>query len=242
MRGSDRSIDPRNLVMGVLLLATLASVTVAAVSLRASARPAVDGALGTPSAQPSTSPSPANPGEDVAGSNRLVTDFDVLPTGSEVEGWSVSDGARLQVAALPTAVDRSARLEGTGRASACRDLGVAVSNFEIMFMLDAVPAGGVTLFNLDVDDGSAQSVSLTDGRVTVAAIGDAVELEARTWYRWVVRSARDEVRMSLHSADDSPLAEAVATGLDPGAQATEFCMTTLAPSRLYLTEMNVETP
>jgi hypothetical protein len=233
--------------MGVLLLVTLASVAVAAVSLRAPARPAVTGTFGTPSAQPSTASTAsvptASPGEDVAGSNGLVTDFDLLPTGSEVEGWSLSDGARLTVAAMPTAVDRSARLEGIGRASACRNLGVAFSDFEIIFMLDAVPTGGVTLFNLDIDGGSAQSVSLTDGRVTVAGIGDAVELEARTWYRWVVRSARDEVRMSLQSADESLLAEAVAPGLDPGAQAMEFCMTTLAPSsRLYLTQMNLETP
>ena len=228
--------------MGALLLVTMVSVAVAAVSILGSGPSAATGTLDAPPVLPSTGLSTASPGEDVAGSNRLVTDFDLLPTDSEVEGWSLNDGSRLVVAARPTAVDRSARLEGVGRASACRDLGVAFSTFEILFMLDAVPAGGVTMLNLEIDGGSAQRVSLSDGRATVAAIGDGVELEARTWYRWVVRNAGDDVSTSLHSADGSPLAEAVAPGLRPGAHATEFCMTTLESSRLYLNQMNVETP
>ena len=239
---SSRRIDPRNLVMGALLLVTLASLAVAAVSFPGSDPSAAPGILASTPVLPSTIPSTASPGEGVAGSNRLVTDFDLLPTDSEVEAWSLSDGARLLVAALPTAVDRSARLQGIGLASGCTDLGVAFSTFEVMFMLDAVPAGGVTLLNLEIDDGSAQRVSLSDGHATVAASGDPVEPQARTWYRWVVRSAGEEVRTSLRSADGNPLAEAAAPRLDPGARATEFCMTTLAPSRLYLNEINVEAP
>lgn len=235
-------IDPRNLVIGALLLVTMVSVAVAVVSLLASDPPAVTGTLESPPASPSTGSPTASPGEDVAGSSRLLNDFDLLPTDSEVEGWSLSDGARLLVAPLPTAVDRSARLEGTGRASACRDLGLPFSTFEVVFMLDAVPAGGTTLLRLETDRGSGRRVSLSDGRASVAVIGEAVELEARTWYRWVVRNVGEDVLTSLRSADGSSLAEAVAPGGRPGAHATEFCMTTLASSRLYLNQLNVETP
>ncbi|MGH2417351.1 MAG: hypothetical protein ACRDFY_03370 [Candidatus Limnocylindria bacterium] len=243
-------IDRRGLLIAALLLGALVgSLAVAAASLLMSDTPARTGSVGSGSAQPSpslptdASAAPgASPGEAVAGSERFVADFDLLPTDSTVEGWSSSDGARLMVAAVPTAVERSARLEGVGRASACLDLDVALASFEALFLLDAIPPGGVTLLTLELDDGSTQRVSLSDGGATLAALGDAVELEARAWYRWVVSRTGEGLRMSLQTADGSPLAEAVAPGRDEGARASEFCMATIAPSRLYLNEMNVEAP
>ncbi|MGQ0608851.1 MAG: hypothetical protein ACT4OQ_10375 [Chloroflexota bacterium] len=249
-QGPTAWIDRRGLLVGALLLgAVIGSLAVAAAALLTSESPALSGSVGTGSAPPSTSPSPdasgppgASPSEGVAGSQRFVADFDLLATDSLVDGWAQSDGAALVVAAVPNAVDRSARLEGVGRASACLDLDVAFSSFDALFMLDAVPPGGVTLLTLELDDGSTQRVSLSGGGATVAALGDAVELEARAWYRWVVSRTGVGLRMSLQTADGSPLAEAVAPGPDEGARASEFCMATIASSRLYLNEINVEAP
>ncbi|MGH2380226.1 MAG: hypothetical protein ACRDG7_03275 [Candidatus Limnocylindria bacterium] len=249
-QGPTPRIDRRNLLIGALLLGALVgSLAVAAASVLMADSSALTGSAGSGSAQPSTIPPTdasavpgVSPGEDVAGSQRFVADFDLLPTDSEIAAWSSSDGARLVVAAVPTAVDRSARLEGVGRASACLDLDVAFSSFDALFLLDAVPPGGVTLLTLELDDGSTQRVSLSDGGATVAALGDAVELEARAWYRWVVSRTSAGLGMSLQTADGSPLAEAVAPGPDDGVRASEFCMATIASSRLYLNEMNVEAP
>jgi hypothetical protein len=243
-------IERHGLLIGALLLGALVgSLAVAAASVLTSGSSALTGSEGSESAQPSTSAPTdasaapgASPSEGVAGSQRFVADFDLLPTDSEVDAWSPSDGARLVVAAVPTAVDRSARLEGVGRASACLDLDVAFSSFDVLFMLDAVPPGGVTLLTLELDDGSTQRVSLSDGGATVAALGDAVALDARAWYRWAVGRTDEGLRMSLATTDGSPLAEAVAPGPDADARASEFCMATIASSRLYLNEMNVEAP
>lgn len=186
--------------------------------------------------------SPPGAAAGVAGSQALLTDFDLFATDSEVEGWSTGISARLVVAAVPNAADRSAQLDGTRLSRACRDLDIRFSALEATFMFDAVPTAGLTVLRLALDDGTAPRLSLSDGRATVAITDDGSMLEADTWYRWLVHRDGTGLEMSLLAPDGMVLSNAVAPAVDEGTRATEFCMGSRAPARLYLTELKLETP
>jgi hypothetical protein len=231
---------------GVLVLVTGGAFL--ATSLLSSDQDGATALPGPRSAEPSGLTSPGagpvtetpEPTGGVAGSRRLVADFDMLPTDSRIDGWTLTDGARLETAAQPTAVDRSARLDGEETATACQDLDIELAALDATFMLDDVPEGQVTLLALALDDGSTHRLTLDEGRATAIASGRAVPLEPGAWYRWVVEHGDDGLRLRLLSADGTPLTEGVTPPDSASSRAIEFCMTVAASARLYLSDLTVE--
>jgi hypothetical protein len=229
---------PSGLVIGVLLL-LVAGSAVLATSLLSSDPDRVT-VTGPGSAEPSRAASPdAQPVDGVAGSKRLAVDFDLLPTGSRVDGWTLSAGARLVTAAQPTAVDRSARLDGEESATACQGLDIELAELEATFMIDSVPEGEVTLLALAFGGGTHR-LTLTDGRATESATSQAVALEPGTWYRWAVVNGEEGFQLRLLAADGTPLTEPTTPRQEPNARATQFCMTAAPSTRLYLSDLTVE--
>ena len=227
-------------IVGLLVVA-LAGAVIGTASVLSSATGTRESTTARPPAA-SASDATSIPAEGVAGSRGFVADFDLLYTDSEVESWSTSVSARFVVAAVPDAADRSARLDGARLTRACHDLDIRFSALEATFMLDAVPLAGLTLLRLDLDDGAAPQVSMSHGRATVASTDGGSMLEAHTWYRWLVRRDAAGLRLSLLGPDGAILSEFVAPAVTEGARATEFCVATRAPARLYLTELKLETP
>ncbi|MGH2429209.1 MAG: hypothetical protein ACRDGV_10085 [Candidatus Limnocylindria bacterium] len=237
------------IVISALLLLVAGGVAIATASLLSPAPRGPIGALTPSPAQPTAATSPATqppldstpaPAEGVAGSLSLVSDFDLLPTNSRIDGWTLTEGARLETAAQPTAVDRSARLDGAGTAIACQDLDIELSMLEAVFMVDSVPPGQVTLLTLALEGGSTQRLTLTDGSATLAATGQPVELESGIWYGWAVTNGGEGFRTSLLAADGTLLADAVTPVREGDARATEFCMTAAPSTRLYLSYLRLE--
>lgn len=234
--GFDRRVIAFVVLMAALAIATVGAITMALVGGESDppTSPSAVGALASARALPTSAPSsasiPADPSPsptgDVAGAQSLTLGFDMVPTGARIDGWTLTGDGALEAAAVPTAVDRSARLDAGSRAMACLPLDAALGTLAATFMVDAVPGGELPLLTLGLDDG------------TTLALGAPVALEADTWYRWVVTGEADGVGVELLSADDTPLAEA--TSPAGGAGATEFCMTVEAPTRVFLDELAVE--
>lgn len=233
--------------IGLLLLLVGGSATLVTVWLVASDPDGIttvsDPASGEPSpaASADAGPAGATPGPTggVAASTRLVTDFDMLPTGSPIDGWTLSADGRLETAAQPTAVDRSARLEGEGGATACQDLDVELALLEANFMIDSLAEGDVTLLALAMDGGSTYRLQLADGSASLFDSAHHIELEPGAWYRWMIRSANEGEELRLLAADGTLLAEERRPE-GANARATEFCMTAPPHTRLYLSELTVE--
>lgn len=196
--------------------------------------PTVAPTAALPTAQPSLSPT-----GEVAGAESLTITFDMASTGSRVGGWTLRGSGELDIAAVPTAVDRSARLDAQDAATACVSLDVALGRLTAAFMVDLVPAGEQTLLSLDLDDGTTLDLTLIDGGLSVAETAEPVAIEAGTWYRWVVTRETNAARVRLLAADDALLAEVQSPS--DGSGATEFCMTAKAPARVYLDELIGET-
>jgi hypothetical protein len=169
-----------------------------------------------------------------------VADFDTLPTDSAIDGWSLTDGARLTTAAQPTAVDRSARLDGDGIRTACHSLDVDVAWLEVTFMLDRVDAGEVAALSLTLADGTTHRLTISGGEAIAAPATEPVMLDARRWYRWEVVLGAEDVRMGVLAADGTLLSEATTDAVTV-ARATEFCLTAAPSARLYLSDLTVET-
>jgi hypothetical protein len=237
---------PRALIVGgVLVLAGVG--TVVAMSLIGmgpiglSAGPDARTDEPSPVASPESPGTSADPSGGVAESRRLVADFDLLATGSPIGGWTLTDGATLVTAARPTALDRSARLDGDGVRTACQDLDVELGQLTATFMIDRLPDGDVTLLALAVDDGSTHRLTVIDGEATASPDSKPVALEAGRWYRWAVASGDDGVRVGLVDDEGAVLTEATSGGATPEARATAFCMTAGTSTRLYLSDLTVET-
>ena len=247
MAGNDRRTSPvggdnlRSFVIAGVLVVAFAGVVIGTASVLSSVTRTREATAARPPAA-SASDAASSPTEGVAASRGFLADFDLLYTDSEVDSWSTSVSARFVVAAVPDAADRSARLDGGRLTRACRDLDIRFSALEATFMLDAVPAAGLTLLRLDLDDGAGPQVSMSHGRATVASMGGGSMLEANTWYRWLVRRDDAGLRLSLLGPDGEVLSESVAPAVAEGTRATEFCVATRAPARLYLTELKLETP
>ncbi len=203
--------------------------------------PPHDSAEPSAAASQDDEPVDASPGptDGVASSRRLVVDFDLLPTGTPIDGWTLSAGGRLEAAAQPTAVDRSARLDGEGGATACQDLDLELAGLEATFMIDGLADGELTLLALALDEGSTYSLTLNDEGGRLVAGGQSIELVPGTWYRWVFVSGDGGYEQRLLAADGTLLAEAAAAG-QTSARATEFCMTAARATRLYLSDLTVE--
>lgn len=249
--------DPRTLVIVALLIllaaATVAIITMTLLSDEPDApvsRPA-GGGLGSalvlptmaPSAAISSAPSPSanpspTPAGEVAGSEIIALDFDMLPTEAEIPDWRLTGVGGLRVAAVPTAVDRSARLDATDGATACRRLDVALGTLHADFMLDTVPGGGRAQLSVDLEDGTTLALMVTDAGAMIGDSSDPVSLEPGTWYRWVVTHEAAEVGLQLLSADGAPVADARLPVDDP--RATEFCMGVGAGIRIYLDQLSME--
>lgn len=178
-------------------------------------------------------------GHQVAGSRALALDFDTLPTESVVQGWTVTSDDRLNVAAVPTAVDRSARLEGGGDSAACHPIGFAIGTFEATFMVDTVSAGGLALA-IDFDDGSVLEITVADSEASMGEWPGPVAVDAGDFYRWEVSRAAGGYRATLFDEGGDRLA--VAEAVPGGEHATAVCMSVIAPARAYLDELRVETP
>jgi hypothetical protein len=231
---------PRGLVIGAVLI-LVAGGAVLATSLLSREPGGVTGVPEPVAPEPSEEET-LEPTDGVAGSRRLVADFDMLPTGSELDGWTLTEGARLDTAARPTAVDRSARLAGERSATACQALDIELATLEATFMIDGLPEGEVTLLALALDGGSEHRLTLTDGSATAIPTGDAVALQAGTWYRWAAVNGDEGLQLRLLTADGTLLTEATAPQDEGNARATEFCMTAAPSTRLYLSDLTVETP
>jgi hypothetical protein len=227
-------------VGGALLL--VASGVLVATSLFGSDRTARSQDADRTADQPSQSAAPGTstpPAEDVAGSRRLVADFDTLPTDSEIEGWTLSGGARLTTAAQPTAVDRSARLDGDGIRTACHTLDVDLAALAVTFMLDRVGDGEVAALSLALGDGTTHRLTVAEGEAMAAPATKPVVLDAGRWYRWEVALGDEDVRMGVLAADGTRLTE-VSTDAVADRRATEFCMTAAPSARLFLSDLTVE--
>jgi hypothetical protein len=242
-----RTIAGAALVVG-LVIATVGVIAVALLSGESDqpAPRAAGGAAASTRVLPTMAPSPGSPVAeptpsstgDVAASQGFSLDFDMLPTGGRIGDWRLSGDGDLEVAAVPTAVSRSARLDARSAASACLELDVALGTLSAAFMLDAVGGGGQTLLTLRLDDSTTIALTLADNGAIVGDRGTPVPLAADSWYAWVVSGETDGVRVALLSAADALLAEARSPGA--GARATEFCMAVQAPMRVYLDQLTVE--
>ena len=233
----------RGLVLGTFVLgAVLLLVTATAfltTSLIYREPDGIPGALEPGGPEPSEET--LEPTDGVAGSRRMVADFDTLPTGSAIEGWKLNEGASLDTAARPTAIDRSARLAGEGTATACQDLDIELAKLEATFMLESLPDGEVTVLALALDGGSEHRLTLTDGSATTIPTGEAVALQTGTWYRWAAVSGDEGMQLRLLTADGGLLTEASAPVDEGSSRATEFCMTAAPSTRLFLSDLIVET-
>jgi hypothetical protein len=230
----------RRLAMAAAVLVVAVGALIAAL-LTESQRPGPTGLRGpmagtsAPSALPRSSDRPAG---EAAGSRRMVVDFDTLATNSRIDGWTLTDGARLRSAVLPTAVDRSARLhDGT----ACHELQLDVAELEATFMLARLPEGEVAALVLELRDGSTHRVMISDEQVTLVPGGEPVPIEAGRWYRWRLAIADVGVRAEVLAVDGTTLSQAT-SGPGPDPRATDFCMTVAPAAALHLSDLAVGTP
>ena len=231
--------SPPVVQIAVVLVAGLAGAAVAIVVLAQPAEIAVERASPTPRSTTSTSLPPSDqPTEDVAGSSGLVDDFDRLAIGADIDGWTLTDAATIDVAARPSAVDRSLRLSADADGRACRELDVAIGAVTADFMLDALPSDGVPVLTLELVDETALTLTVYDGAVTLADSTSSAPIEPHAWYRWTVVAEEGEGRMTLLGPGDTWLAEASIPV--PEAHATRFCLTTAGPARAYLDTLTVE--
>ena len=203
---------------------------------------ASEAASSSPISSQSDRPSPlASPAEDTAGSAGLAEDFDRLVTGEGVPGWEVDGDARLEVAALPTAVQRSARLETDSDGMACRPLPPGMQRLSAVFMLDALPPAEILTLALATEGGQNVSLAISpDGRSSLSGTPTPAAIQADTWYRWSVVTVSGAVTTSLLDAEGNVLAEHAVAGED--AVGNSFCLSTRAPARVHLDSLTVENP
>jgi len=225
--------------IALVFVAGLAGAAVAIVVSGQPAEIAVEGASPSPRPTPSASLRPsASPTEEVAGSRRLVDDFNGLAIDTEIDGWTVTDTATIDVAARPSAVERSLRLSADAGGRACRDLNVAIGTVTADFMLDALPSNGVPVLTLELADETALTLTVVDGAATLAESTTPIPIEPHAWYRWAVVVEESEGRLTLIGPDDARLADASIPA--PEAHATRFCLTTAGPARAHLDTLTVE--
>jgi hypothetical protein len=121
-------------------------------------------------------------------------------------------------------------------------LDIELAQLTATFMIDRLPDGEVTLLALALDDGSAHRLTVINGEGIAAPASEPVALEAGRWYRWAVASGDDAVRVGLSDDEGTVLTEATSPRETQGARASEFCMTAAMSTRLYLSDLTVETP
>lgn len=235
----------RRTTIAVLLLAPLLGAAVAMFASGGAPDVAVDGEpAGSPAPTPSPStPSPSThasitPTADTAGSTILVEDFDMFPTGGDVPGWASTGTATLDVAAVPTAVDRSARLTAARGGSACRPLTGEVAGVTADFMLEPLPSDRLTILTVELAGASAVSLTVSAEGARLTDGSERIGLEPRTWYRWSASRDDESFQLALSDLDGAELGVAEAEVRDAAAE--EFCISTEAPTRMYLDTLTVE--
>jgi hypothetical protein len=187
-------------------------------------------------------PSPIlTPAGDTAGSTGLAEGFDRLVTGATIAGWEVEGEARLEVAALPTAVQRSARLTADLDGVACRPLPPGMQRLSAVFMLDALPPAEIATLAVLTSGNETASVTIApDGRSTLSGRRTPASVQATAWYRWSVVAESDAVTTSLLDEEGNVLAEHAIDG--EGVLGDSFCLSTRAPARVHLDSLIVENP
>ena len=234
----------RRTMIAVLLLAPLLGAAVAMIASGGAPDVAMDGSpAGSPA--PSRSPSPppqtqpsSTPTADTAGSTIVVEDFDMIATGGDVPGWASTGSATLDVAAVPTAVDRSARLTAEENGRACRPLMGEVAGLTADFMVEPLPSDSIMVLTLELGEDSAVtfSVSAEGGQLTDSS--ELIRLQPRTWYRWSASRDDESFQLALSDLDGAELGGADAEAQDTAA--TRFCISTESPTRMYLDSLTVE--
>jgi hypothetical protein len=231
----------RRTTIAVLLLALPLGAAVAMVALGGS--PHVEPVGDRPAGNPTTTSSPSThesimPTAGTAASTRLVQDFDILPTGSDVPEWASTDTVILDVAAVPTAVDRSARLTAEGMGSACRPLSAEIVSLTADFMIEPLPTDGFQILAIELADGSVVTLSVTAEGAQLTDSSDPIGIEARAWYRWSVSRNEGWFELALFDVDGAALRVDEVEARD--AAAKRFCISTEAPTRVYLDALTVE--
>ena len=236
----------------VLLVLALSIATIAIVATSGGSDPAESsppaaglpsGLLVPPTESPSSAPEPfaserPAPTGDTAGSSGLALSFDMLPTGAAITDWVITGDGTFEVTAVPTAVNRSARLAAGSRAIACLPLDAMLGTLTAAFMVDAAPSGEQQLLAVNLADGTILALrSSANGMVGVDS-ADAVSLEPGAWYRLRVSAAAEHVEVRLLNAADDVLTGARVPA--DGGRAIGFCITSIAPMRVYLDQFIVE--
>ena len=205
-----------------------------------SPRPAIvdDGAHDT-DASPSLSFQQSSvPAADTAGSTRRVEDFDLLPTDSDVPEWAIAGSATLDVAAMPTAMDRSARLTADARGRACRALSDEITSLTADFMVEPLPPQSVSVLTIELAEDSAVTLTVAAEGARLTDSSERIPLESRGWYRWSVSRGDDSYQVALSEVDGAELGRAEVGAPDAAAQ--RFCISTESPTRIYLDTLTVE--
>jgi hypothetical protein len=192
-----------------------------------------------------TSPAASTPlaraTDGTAGSAGLLETFDSLAIGDAIPGWTVSSGAAIDVAALPTAVDRSLRLTAPGDGRACREAGTALGSVKADFMVDALPAEPTSVVSLQLDDDSTLGVRVSEEGAQLTDTSSIVAIEPRAWYRWSAMADGDGgLTLRLSGEDGTVLAGMQLRA--PSASVTAFCLTSVASARTHLNTLSVEAP
>lgn len=200
-----------------------------------------EGRARSPGATPAPSPSPDAsilPTEGTAASTILVEDFDMLPTGGEVPEWNPTGGVTLDVAVLPTSVDRSARLTAEGAGMVCRPLRHKIASLTADFMMEPLPSERVSVLTVELTGEHAVTLTVSADGAQLTDSSEQIDLEARAWYRWSVARADGSFEIALSEVDGADLGSAEVEA--PDAAAERFCISTEAPTRLYLNSLTVE--
>lgn len=227
------------IAIGSMLLAGLAGIIVSILVYQPLGDMASESAFQTPEPTPTVTIEPfGRPADDVAGSSGFIEDFDMIPIGADVDGWSLSNSASFHVTALPSAFDRSGRLAADRGGTACKRIDVAIASVTANFMLNPLPAESVPVLILELDNESALSLAINSDGARLTDSSAPVPIEPRAWYRWVVVAGDSRNRITLLSADNTILAEASVPW--PGPHAKRFCLTTVGPAGLYLDTLTAE--
>jgi hypothetical protein len=168
----------------------------------------------------------------------LLPGQDEQRTGSVIEGWVAVIGERLQVAPLPTAVDRSALLDAADRARSCRTLPTATDRVVATFMVDQLPGELITVLAVEpLDRSETAAAELQLGPMGALLVDGAtpIRVEPGRWYRWTVELEDRGASSRLQQLDGSALG-APGAGSAPGRR-LGVCVSTVAPTRIYLDEV-----
>lgn len=230
---SHRRTERRRIVLGLAAVFASAAVLLAILAPRLADGPSAaepgEGVLGgVPSGSPSASAlvEPPSLPQATAGASstpdiRLAVDFDDLRMGHGIgDDWSQTSGATaaVELAAYPTAVNRSARLTVVGGepVEACRDLeeinGSAQVSLDVRLAPHASASAEIRL--LDAERSLLLSIVLAPQVTAVTGpdgpAGETAGLEPGGWYRVEVMGGSDELVVQVSQRGGATIGNPVA--------------------------------